>query len=535
MRITRRNFIIGGLGVAGALLSGGAFSLLRQGASSSIPGSIVGASSGVGHLLRGASLPEPARSEKYDVVIVGGGIAGLSAAWKLQKQGIRNIALLELESQAGGNSSYGENRVSAYPWGAHYVPLPTEESVHVRELFEELGVITGYDAKRQPIYNEYYLCADPHERLYLYGRWQEGLVPVLGATEEDQRQYKAFFKMMERFKDARGKDGRRAFAIPVDLSSNDKEYRTLDAMTIKAYLEQQGWNSERLHWYVNYCCRDDYGTTYDQVSAWAGIHYFAARGSKAANAESSTVLTWPEGNGWLVKRLQEKISAVIQTGSIAYRVAPTKNGVTVDYYQAARQASARIEAKAAILATPHFVADRLLGRKGDSAHSYAPWMVANITLDALPQGSGEPLCWDNVIYNSESLGYVVATHQDLARAPRETVLTYYWPLSALPPKEARQQALSRSYSDWQAMILKELLRVHPDLKTHITRIDVWLWGHGMIRPTPGYIWGEQRREACRQKPPIFFAHSDMSGISIFEEAQYRGVKAAESVKEYLRA
>ena len=28
---------------------------------------------------------------------------------------------------------------------------------------------------------------------------------------------------------------------------------------------------------MNYCCRDDYGATTDQHSAWAGIQYFASR------------------------------------------------------------------------------------------------------------------------------------------------------------------------------------------------------------------------------------------------------------------
>jgi hypothetical protein len=33
----------------------------------------------------------------------------------------------------------------------------------------------------------------------------------------------------------------------------------------------------------------------------------------------------------------------------------------------------------------------------------------------------------------------------------------------------------------------------------------------------------------------FFAHSDMSGISIFEEADYRGVIAADAARAFLGA
>ena len=33
----------------------------------------------------------------------------------------------------------------------------------------------------------------------------------------------------------------------------------------------------RLRWWVDYACRDDYGMTLDQTSAWAGLFYFCSR------------------------------------------------------------------------------------------------------------------------------------------------------------------------------------------------------------------------------------------------------------------
>lgn len=51
----------------------------------------------------------------------------------------------------------------------------------------------------------------------------------------------------------------------------------------------------------------------------------------------------------------------------------------------------------------------------------------------------------------------------------------------------------------------------------------------MIMPKPGFVWGAEKREAARPVGPIHFAHSDLSGISLFEEANYRGVAAAEAV------
>jgi hypothetical protein len=49
----------------------------------------------------------------------------------------------------------------------------------------------------------------------------------------------------------------------------------------------------------------------------------------------------------------------------------------------------------------------------------------------------------------------------------------------------------------------------------------------MIQPRPGYIWGQERaRMQAHPSPNLAFAHSDMSGISIFEEAFARGRSAA---------
>jgi hypothetical protein len=123
----------------------------------------------------------------------------------------------------------------------------------------------------------------------------------------------------------------------------------------------------------------------------------------------------------------------------------------------------------------------------------------------------------------------VATHQSLRSVPRETVLTHYWPLDREPQRAARERALARTYDEWCAIIVADLARAHPDIAAHIRHLDVWLWGHGMIRPVPGFIWGPARAQMLPPLGRIFFAHSDMSGLSIFEEACTRGAHAARAL------
>jgi phytoene dehydrogenase-like protein len=477
----------------------------------------------------------PSVTDRTGIVIIGGGIAGLSAARNLRKHGFSDFMILELEDRMGGNSAYGVHKVSPYPLAAHYVPIPGKEAVFVRELFEELGIIEGYSSKGLPVYNEFFLCADPQERLFIHGRWQEGLVPQLGASPRDRLQYRDFFGMMDGFRQAKGNDGRRAFVIPVDLSSRDRKFLKYDEVSMAGFLSDNGFDSEYLRWYVNYCCRDDYGCVMDDVSAWAGIHYFAGRSGTAANADTNAVVTWPEGNGWIVRMMAENLQDNILCNACVLNIQNQGEKTAVDYFDVKSGGARRILARAVIYAAPRFTAMRAIKDLRErppvyaGSFGYAPWMVANVVVKQLPDENGAPLSWDNVVYGSESLGYVVATHQDITRHQEKTILTYYYPLTSGSPSAERQRSVRMTFGEWADIIISDLSRLHPGIGESIEEVNVWLGGHAMVRPVPGFIWGRARRESLKPLGRIFFAHSDMSGISIFEEAQYRGIMASDAV------
>jgi hypothetical protein len=527
MRTTRRKFI-GTVGAGAAAMLVGCKQARR------FPGSIIGASAAAGHRLRTGNFPAPSETIEKKIVIAGGGIAGLAAARRLDQRDQRDFLLIELERQPGGNAASGRNAVSAYPWGAHYVPLPNDESTEVLALFEELGIIRGHDASGSPVYDEEFLCADPMERLFDAGRWQEGLLPQIGITENDRRQYENFFARMESLRSRRGSDDRPAFAIPIDLSSRDTALLALDRKTMAEWMTEQGWDSVPLRWHVDYSCRDDYGAGIAQVSAWAGVHYFASRRGRAANADRDAVVTWPEGNGWIAKKLAAPCATRTQSGAVVFNIQQSNGAVMVDYLEVERERSVRVKAHGVVCAAPRFVAHRMIRDLPDGNDAvYSPWMVANITLDQLPAGFGTPLAWDNVARSSDSLGYVVATHQNVHPVPHETVITHYWPLDAAAPADERQRALARTHADWCERIVADLDRVHPGIHSHVRNIDVWVWGHGMVRPVPGFIWGNARQKMQQAQGRIVFAHSDMSGISIFEEAFTRGTKAADDLLQLI--
>lgn len=527
-RTTRREFL-------GAATVGAAFGWAGCNAAPRFTGAIVGPDRALGHRLRDRDLPPPESSERHDVVILGGGIAGLAAARSLALRGLRDVVLLELEPETGGNSRSGINAVSAHPWGAHYLPLPGAQANEVRQLLAELGVVTGFDAQARPIYREEYLCHDPAERLFVHGRWQEGLIPQLGLDPGERDQVSAFLQRMEAFRHQSGADGRPAFAIPVDRSSQDPMLLDLDRITMARWMDREGFQAAPLRRYVNYCCRDDFGAGIDRVSAWAGIHYFAARSGVAANAPTHSVLTWPEGNGWLAARLREQVPAgQIRTGHAVFGIRHDDRGAEIDVFDAAKNRSLRIECRALIAAIPRFVYRRVHGLPPDPHLHYPPWMVANLTLDSRPESRGMPLCWDNVIDGSDGLGYVDAGHQSLFPHPRRTVLTYYRPLDSADPATARAEALKADWSHWCDLTLDDLSVAHPDLRRRIEHLDVQVWGHGMIAPAPGFIWGHRPAALTQREGAVYFAHSDMSGISLFEEAYTRGLHAADAVFQQLQ-
>lgn len=486
----------------------------------------------LGHRLRDGDFPAPGALRRSHVVIVGAGVAGLAAAWTLARAGVDDFLLLEMESAAGGNARAGQSPLTAFPWGAHYLPLPGPEAVEVRELLAELGVLQGSPADPGPAYDERYLCGAPQERLYRNGLWEEGLLAQRGISTDERRQQQRFQQQMAQLTAARGSDGRPLFAIPMARSSADTAWRALDRMTFRQWLSGEGYTAPSLHWLANYACRDDYGTDYAQTSAWAGLHYFACRRGEAANAASDCVLTAPEGNAWLTRGMARHAAGRLLTDSLVWRIERGRRGVTVDVLQGGK--TLRLEARQLIWAAPLFVLPRVWPampgalREATGAIDYAPWLTANLHIKGRPEERhGAPPAWDNVLYDGPGLGYVTATHQVLRRTLPGTVFTYYRPLSEFSPAEGRRLLLETSRETWAEAILSELERAHPDLRQRVERLDVFRNAHAMCRPLAGSLFdGRRQALADFDDGRIRLAHADLSGFSLFEEAQHRGVLAA---------
>ena len=521
-----------------------------------------------GHALRDllaqGTLPEPAVVRRAQVIIAGGGVAGLAAARSLRLAGVHDFALLELEDTAGGNSRAGAVNGVACPLGAHYLPVPGDHAPEVQDLLEELGL-------RQRVAGRWeyggeggrHLCHSPQERLYFEHEWQEGLLPVQGVGESTLAQYRRFAQAV----DAASRAAR--FTMPLFAALNQKTgltpaHQALDAMTLEAWLQQQGLDDAHLRWYLDYCCRDDYGAGADRVSAWAGIHYFASRHGFPAPGEAvdearESVLTWPEGNGWITQRLAEPLQSSapgggqLRTATSVLRITEGRHGVEVDALNHRTGNVERWVAPQCIVALPVLLAARVVQQPpafltgAAQRLQWAPWLVANIHIDSpLTDRPGAAPAWDNVLYadpTAGGLGYVNAGHQGLdprATLTGPTVLTYYQALGDLA--DGRQQLATQPWQPWAEAALATLAVPHPDLRQRATRVDITRYGHAMAIPVPGTqqflsqiglqrLSGKRKQLSNGEQSPwiptpttarLAFAHSDWSGYSVFEEAFTRG-------------
>ena len=494
-------------------------------------GEIVGQNAQLGHILReNRSFELPAdKWTSVKVAIVGGGVAGLSAAWKMSKSGVTDFVVLELEKETGGTSRSGEGTPVGHPWGAHYLPVPFRENAELISLLDEMELTEGRTADGDVVVKEQYLCREPEERVFYKGRWYDGLYLHVGESEDEKRQLAEFQKKIDTWVNWRDASGRRAFVVPSALASDDAEVTALDKISFGDWLRQNGLTSERLIWYCDYACRDDYGLKLEQTSAWAGLFYFCSRVRKSGD-ESQPFITFPEGNGRFVRHLAANAKDRILPSHVVVSIVPNEKGVDVVCLAGGEVRGFRTEE--VIYASPIFTAPYVIrGFRDDapfaaSEFQHNAWFVANLFLKDRPKprfARDFPLAWDNVLYESPSLGYVNATHQKgIDYGP--AVFTYYYPMCH--EEGGRTKLFNYEWRDLADVCLTDLARAHPEIYDITERIDIMRWGHAMISPRPGFIWGGERQKAMKPYRNIHFAHTDLSGIALFEESFYHGLRAA---------
>lgn len=489
---------------------------------------ITGTNHVLGHKLWAKDFPKFSEEIHTKYLIVGGGISGLSACRFLSQNNQNDYLLLEMENRLGGNSSNGHNQFSKFPLGAHYLPLPNKENTELIEFLRDCGIYQGDDENGEPVLDEYQMTFPQQERLFYKNVWQNDIVPQKGIDIKTQKEFDRFFKTMDDFRWKKDAHGKYWFAIPVHDSSIENDAIKLEKVIFKDWLKEHDYTSEELLWLLDYSCRDDYGLGIDFVSAWAGIHYFAGRKNNWSQKYKDQVFTWAEGNARLAKHLSKFTNGKHKSGHLVFEV-NINDKVEVLSFDNLTRKTVKIIAEKVLFTGPQFVAERIFSSKKASSFNYVPWLLTTITLKN-EFGGDEELAWDNVIYGSAGLGYIFDQHQNVEQIIGEKVITYYRSFSSNDCKKARRKLYSMKESELKTLVLDDLKKAHPLIENFILEMDFHKIGHAMIAPVPDQIFGDETQKA---KEPIdgkiFFAHTDLSGISIFEEAFYQGLRTAQQM------
>nr|WP_314902051.1 FAD-dependent oxidoreductase [uncultured Deefgea sp.] len=514
-----------------------------------------------GHSLRGkTSIIQPSSERRVKVAILGSGAAGLFAAWRLVQDGFTDFVLVE-GPEWGGNCANGQfsptsNSQINYPRGAHYLPLPSMESTHIRELLLDMGVIEANAFDPKPLFDERVVVHAPEDRLLIKGQWQEGLLPQHGISAPEIAEQKRFFQYIDQLKQQKGSDGKWPFCVPMALSSQDAVWRKLDQISFADWLKRNQYTAPSLLWYLDYACRDDYGIGLTQTSAWAGLHYFASRGGQTngssrgeehskttSNAHDGAVLTWPDGLNPLIRHMAAKLSTNQRMAGMATLVQEQGQTVTIDVLDPNTKTATRLIADHVICAIPLHVAAHIIpdiqalgfDLKQHGTH-HAPWQVSNFLINLFPtEPEHHPLAWDNVVYGSRGLGFVNSTHQLIRTAkPEYSVFTAYHAYADKDPKLVRQRLERASGDELYAIAAQDLEAAYGwgsqfKARQSVQQVEITLRGHAMSSPTVGFLNNAGVKNLLQQNSRIQFAHSDLSGLSIFEEAAWWGDVAAKKI------
>ena len=468
------------------------------------------------------------KKEFSDIVICGSGISALSCAWKLVISGFKGKIIMLSGPEKYGNSSGNMINNEIYPTGAHYLPLQNIESKHTREMLKFFNIIEKDEYSEKPYYNSKYLVFSPMERVLINDEWQEGLYKQ---SEDSHR----FFSYIKSLKNQIGSDNKKLFSIPIAHHSKDTD--DLDKLSFKQWLDKNNYMDKSLLAHLNYCCKDDYGTTIEQTSAWAGVHYFAARTGKCSNFNHETIMTWKEGNYFLANQLfnfiKDKITFI---NASCYKIDKSDmwnilatDGLNNNY---------QIKTNRVCLAMPLFVANKLFNQSiidKTLISPYSSWIVANILFKSLPKElyNGIGLAYDNVVEKSDKLGYVFGSNQSLDISRDNKVITSYTSINLGDPKKVREYLSIISKHELKELVLHDLkVSYGTQIFNLIEKIDIHIRGHAMCYPEPGFlnrINYLNNKLIKLEQDNLFFSHSDLSSISIFEEASWHGISVAHKI------
>ena len=525
----------------------------------------------VAHALRDGAFSDVGAArdtgERYDVVIVGGGISGLTAAAAIDRMAPRKFKILLLENHPlpGGAAKtdlfeIGGKRLLA-PQGSIVTQVPTPglaASEAAGALLAELR---------------------PDAAAYEVPHMDRGFGVV--HDDPDSGASKLYRSLAEAPIPADVRAGYFAFlgecaGLYADPNWPQK-LAALDRQTFAQYVTARGWSPAVYEWMVPELA-NFFGLP-DSVSAAAVWRQYGGGpprirsfpGGNAALAAALLRSLWPQA---IRKENQAGAHAgdpahfddldsapggkALRLGATAVHVQHAGNPETAGHVKVTYSQNGKLETvrgRTAIMAggafvTRHVVRD-LSEAKAEALGRfiYAPVVWANVALrNATALDKADPPFM--TILSGRRASLLVAydkmneagwsTDRDPARPVVIGLsIPYFFPGEPAQAQavKGRQELLTAPFNVFETAIREDLTAILGPYgfndNRDIAAISVSRWGHGYLLPDPGLLSGPERRLAAEPLGRIAFAHTDLDGFCHVTGAAGQGYRAAEDVLQIL--